>query len=169
MRGFFLVLKMLLILFGLSGAGKNFVGEILAKEFDYYFWDADKDLPEAMRVKILKKELFTQDMRDELTDIMKDRIANLKNQYPNLVIAQALYKKKNRQQIVSHFPETRFIWIKATQENIHHRLHQRNNSIDLAYAEKLSLHFEPPDNPDAIIVNDSDRTAVISQLQAYLN
>ena len=38
----------LIILFGLAGSGKNYVGEILQKHFNYYFWDGDTLLTKEM-------------------------------------------------------------------------------------------------------------------------
>jgi len=159
---------MLLILFGLSGAGKNFVGEILGKEFGYYFWDADTEISQDMRACILNKQLITQEMRDELTKMIALSITKLKDQYSNIVISQALYKEKNRHQIALLYPDANFILIKATQENIQNRLRQRNDWVDLAYAEKMRLDFEEPKQVDSIIINDIDAAAVISQLRDFL-
>jgi len=162
-------MTVLLILFGLSCSGKNFVGEILAREFNYYHWDADLDMPESMREQILKKEFFTQDMRDHFTKIIINKIAELKNYHSNLVVTQALYKEKNREQIALAYPEAKFIQIKATQENIMRRLQQRNDWIDQMYAKKISLNFEPPQQIDAVILNNSDAAAVILQLAKILD
>ena len=40
---------MLIILFGLSGSGKNFVGNVLVKHFGFYFWDTDDALLDEMK------------------------------------------------------------------------------------------------------------------------
>lgn len=40
---------MLLILFGLPGCGKNYVGEILQSSFGFYFYDGDDALTDDMR------------------------------------------------------------------------------------------------------------------------
>lgn len=160
---------MLLILFGLSGAGKNFVGEILANEFDYHYWDADTEMPQKMQEHVLKRNLFTQNMRDEFTKIIIDKIAKLERQYKKIVISQALYQERNRYQIVSAYSHAKLIHIKATTKNIFYRLQQRNDWIDHIYAEKISHFFENPKHPDTVVVNDSNATEVISQLQDFLN
>src|SRR6185312_6308619 len=156
---------MLLILFGLSGSGKNFVGEIIAKQFDYYHWDADLALTSAMKEQIPKQELFTQKMRDDFTQLLMAKIIILRQQHKNIVISQALYKEKNRQQIALTYPEAKFIYITATQENIIARLKQRKNFVDEAYAEIMSHEFEVPEKADAIILNNTDTAAIVCQLK----
>src|SRR5260221_5055291 len=43
----------LVILFGLPGAGKSFVGEILRAEFGFEFHEADNDIPDDYRQLVL--------------------------------------------------------------------------------------------------------------------
>lgn len=159
---------MLLILIGLSGSGKNFVGEILAKEFNFHYWDADTDIPQNMREQILKKEDISQIMRDEFTEIIIKKIAKLKKQYPKLAVSQALYKEINRRQIALHHPEAKFIHVISAKKNINDRLKQRNDWVDEVYAEKIRTQFENPSRIDGIVMNNSDVFAIISQLQSLL-
>ena len=50
---------MLIYLYGLPAAGKNFVGEIFKNNFNFYFQDADEYLPKLMKDKLQKGEHFT--------------------------------------------------------------------------------------------------------------
>jgi gluconokinase len=160
---------MLLILFGLSGSGKNFVGEILAENFNYHFWDADSILPPAMLKAIKQKATFTQEMRDNFTTDIIHHVAHLQKQYNNLVVTQAFYKESNRQQILNAFPEATLIQIKADPAIIAARLQKNNKSIDIDYAEKIKVNFENTKLPHVAIVNNTDKTAVISQIKTILN
>ena len=56
--------KILLILFGRLGCGKNFVGRALARHFGAFFYDADEDLTLAMRDAIQSQAPFTDEMRE---------------------------------------------------------------------------------------------------------
>lgn len=159
---------MLLILFGLSGAGKNFVGSILEKEFGYYYWDADSEILAIMKQQILQKQVFTQDMRDEFTNNIIYKISELKKNHQNIVISQALYKIKNRDQIALRFPDAKFIQIISSAENIGNRILQRNDWVDQEYAAKINAHFENQQESCAVIVNNSDAASVILQLQNFL-
>ena len=46
----------LIILFGLPGTGKTYVGKVFEKYFDYYFYDGDNDLTPEMREAIQIKD-----------------------------------------------------------------------------------------------------------------
>jgi gluconokinase len=160
---------MLIILFGLSGSGKNYVGEILAEKFNYFFWDADTVLPQDMRDYIKQKKSFTQSMRDNFTTIIIQHIAELQSQHANLVIAQAFYKEINRQQVLNAFPDANLIHIKAESAIIAARLTKNAKSIPIDYAEQISRHFENTLLTHKIITNNSDQDAVVSQLIHLLN
>src|SRR5690606_12522497 len=54
---------MLLILFGVPGAGKSFAGHILRDDYGVHFHDADHELPEDMRHALASKLPVTDDMR----------------------------------------------------------------------------------------------------------
>src|ERR1041384_2177923 len=116
---------MIFFLFGLLGAGKNFVGKIFAEEFGFNFYDADRDLTPAMTAAIANHRKFSEQMRDEYFEIVISRIAQLKEDHEKLVVAQALFKNRNRAQISTHFPEIRFVWVQADKEVVAHRLRER--------------------------------------------
>jgi gluconokinase len=160
---------MQIILFGLSGSGKNFIGEILQKHFNFYFWDADTALPAPMRECIAEKRPFTQEMRDSFTRIMIANIAELKKTHKKLAIAQALYKEKNRLEIQAAFPAIELLHVTADLENIIARLTYGNNAIDAKYAKMISVNFEKPVLMHHVIDNNSDADAIIMQIRAYLD
>lgn len=156
---------MLIILFGLAGSGKNYVGEILASEFGYFYWDADQAMPNEMREAIHQRANFTQTMRDNLTNIIIKHIADFKIKYSKIAISQALYKEQNRNQLLSVYPEAKLIEVKANLKNRIAHLKQRNDEIDQGYAEKISHNFEKPTISHGIVTNNSDRIAIINQLK----
>lgn len=156
----------IIILFGLAGAGKNYIGEILQKKFDFYFWDGDNVLTSEMQQCIENKEPFTQDMRDQFTDLLIENILILRKKYSNLVVAQALYKEKNRAQILKKIPEVQFILVESDHQSIQKRLSSINSSIDIEYAELIQKNFEVPSRPHATILNRDGDTDLIDQLKA---
>jgi gluconokinase len=158
-------LKMQLILFGLSGSGKNYVGEIFAKHFEFYFWDADTVLPAEMRECINRQETFTQSMRDNFTAIIIHHINELKKLHPKLVIAQAFYKEQNRIQIKTACPTAQLVYIQAQPALIATRLSKNHADGYLDYAEKIRLNFETPQLVHKVIINESDEAAVIKQIE----
>lgn len=159
---------MLIVLFGLSGSGKNFVGDILQNHFGFHFWDADDALPLDMQESIKNKQAFTQDMRDRFTRIIIQTIGELQKTHQDLVISQALYKEINRKQIHDVFKEAHFVHIEASLETITARLKQRNSTIDEAYARKISVNFEAPSLPHVKITNNGNQQLVMDQIRPLL-
>lgn len=167
---------MIYILFGLAGAGKNYVGNILKDKFECHFWDADEALPEEMKKCISEKKPFTQDMRDKFSNIIVSNIQQLKIKHHDrpLIIAQALYKERNRLQISHQIPGVIFVKIDADTSVIQQRLVKRDYGIDKDYAKKISVNFEEPKLPHVVIVNnfnnDNDNDhRLMKQLRNLLN
>ncbi len=162
---------MSLILFGLSGAGKNFVGRVLHEHYGYHFRDGDDDLPPAMRAAIERQEIVTDRMRLQHASNIVERVQLLGQIYPKVALAAGLFKEKHRQYIADHMPDARFIWVTASPAVINARLSRRHNHLaDLTYAAKIHAQFEPPQLPHMVIVNDMDgTTAIIRQLDRILN
>lgn len=107
---------MLIILFGLPGAGKNAVGRVWATLAHAHFHDADLDLTPAMQGYIQRGEVVPDAVRDVYFDVVTQRIGELQTQHPRLMVGQALIKEKHRQQIAARFPHAKFVWVKAREE-----------------------------------------------------
>jgi gluconate kinase len=156
---------MLLIFFGTPGVGKNFVGKILKHHFDFYFYDGDDDLTDDMKESIKKQELFSEEMRKHFYDILTKRLLDLQKKFEKIVMAQALMKELNRQQILNALPHAEFVLIEAESSLIDQRLRRRNDWVSLEYAEKIRKAFEPATLPHKQIINNKGETEIISQIQ----
>ena len=160
---------MIFFLFGLLGAGKNFVGKIWAEEFGFTFYDADQDLTPVMKDAIANHQEFSEQMRDEYFEIVIRRIAELREGHPKLVIAQALFKNHNRRQILTHFPEIKFVWVQADQRLLGNRLSERqDNPAGKAYGELVNKFFELPDISHQVLANNKGREEIIQQIANLL-
>jgi gluconokinase len=161
---------MIFFLFGLLGAGKNFVGKIFAEEFGFSFYDADQDLTPAMKDAIANHRQFSARMRDEYFEVVIRRIAELKEDHQKLVIAQALFKNRNQRQIWSHFPEIKFVWVQADEGLLATRLSKRqDHRADQAYGEMVNKLFEIPNIPHDILVNNKGKEEIIEQIASLLD
>lgn len=105
---------MLIYLFGLPAAGKNYVGRVLAEEFGYTFYDGDLDLTPEMRDAVREERPFTAGMRDRYYAILIDRIAELRAGFPDLAFGQATFKEHHRQLVQSAFPDVVFVLVEAS-------------------------------------------------------
>lgn len=160
---------MIVVLFGLLGCGKNYVGKIF-EEFGFHLYDADQDLTPIMKNAIANHQVFTKQMRDEYFDIVISRIAELKKSHKDLVVAQALFKNKHRQKILNAFPAVRFIWVQSAPELIRDRLIARANHIaGESYGELVNSQFEVPIIPCEVLTNKDGREEVVEQIERILD
>jgi gluconate kinase len=164
-----IMLQMIFFLFGLLGAGKNFVAKVFEQEFGFIVYDADQDLTPGMRDAIADHREFTEQMRDEYVEIVIRRIAELRKSHPRLVIAQALFKNRNRLQIHLHFPEIKDVWVQADPQVIGKRLDARKDHLaSKSYAKLVNHLFEIPSIPYEVLVNNTEREEVVEQIARLL-
>lgn len=147
---------MLYFFFGLAGSGKTYAGQRFAQEYGYHFEDADQWLTPEMQEAIQKAQPFTQAMRDRYFEIIIEKIMLLQKEYPDLVIAQACYKEKNRQQLREAFSDIQFVLINASKETLVRRLLIRKSEATLEYANQIAKQFESPKESVIQVNNDLD-------------
>lgn len=161
---------MLIILFGKSGVGKSYIGELLAKKYNFYFLEADKLLPEALRRAIQNQCVFTQDMRDDFHKVLIEETLKLRKKYRHIIIASAFYRVKNRKELQDKIPDADFIWIKGNNRTILERLKKRGGCVNIHYANKISVYFEEPQKGHQTIINDHDgNEAILEQFLHFLD
>ena len=159
---------MFIVLFGLSGTGKNYVSRIMAKNLNFVVLNGDDLLPEDMLESIARKIAFTQAQRDRFTETLI--AAARKITAPNIVLVQALYKNKNRERISEAFPHCQFIQVTTRADIIAGRLQKRDKMNALNYAQKISPNFEPPTHPFFTLTNhiNNDEFGIMAQLRMML-
>jgi len=160
----------MIIVFGLPGTGKTYIGTILKESFDFFLYDADSDLPDDMKHNLLNSLPITNSMRDSFMKKVIDHIEILNKKHNNLVIAQTFLKESYRSHILQRFPNTQFILIQTEKDVREKRLEERKQFVlDKKYAQKMSENFEYPHIPHYTINNTLDGTeAIKNQIQDLL-
>lgn len=161
---------MIAIVFGLAGAGKTYVGKVMHEHFGFYHADADAWLPEKMKNYITENKLFTLDMLHDFVEIIIANVAKLKEKHPRLVITQALYRQKNRQQIQRAFAECnlQFIQVDADDAVIMQRIIARSDWIEPNYAFNMRQYFQSTPSATVIFNNENGAQHIIQQLHSAL-
>lgn len=157
-----------LFLFGVSGAGKSYVGDIIG-EFNKncYVYHADDDITEEMKTALKNKKPFTDKIRNRFFDLIIAKIKILIHQYEQVVITQGAYKQKHRDLLLKEIPGMELIWVDASQDIIHKRLLHRQNGISIASADALVKDFEAPKELIKSVSNTKDGNYIIEQLNYY--
>jgi gluconokinase len=153
-----------LFLFGLAGAGKNFVGDLLGALSKRFVYHADSDLTPALREAIRTKQAFTDDMRDEFFQILANRIQQLRTTHKYLIVTQAAYKQRHRDFILRTIPGVQFVQIVASDSSILKRLSARGDLITPEYANLMRAHFESPPTSWPLVVNDGTAEDILRQV-----
>jgi gluconate kinase len=147
----------LVVLFGLPGTGKTFVGKVFEKYFNYYFYDGDNDLTPEMKKAIKTKTVFTDQMRDIFFKILINKIKVLSEKHTKLVVAQTFIKEKYRIDLLKKIPNAKFIFVETKIDIREKRLMERiDYPLDLEYARKMEENFDKPKINYLIIVNNKD-------------
>jgi gluconate kinase len=160
---------MLLYLYGLAAAGKNYVGEVLQESFGFTFYDGDLDLTDELREAVRTQQPFTDAMRDRFYAVVLRRIGELQADIPFLAFGQATFKERHRQQILAAYPEVVFVWVTADFSLRMDRLQDGLNPVTADYAQRIDAFFEPPGHPTYIIDNSGTRADVAAQCLALLS
>ncbi len=159
---------MLLYLFGLPAAGKNYVGQVLADEFGYTFYDGDIDLTEELRDAVREERPFTDTMRDRFYAVLVTRIAALRRECADLAFCQATFKERHRALVAEAFPDVVFVLVEAAEAVRLARLAVGDNPVTVDYARQIAAFFEPPGHAHFVIRNEGGRAEVVAQLRRLL-
>ena len=155
--------KRILIFFGKTGAGKNFVAKLFAREFDYDWYDADIDLTPEMIYAIKHHLEFTVEMRGQYFEVVERRVKDLLRVAEKIVITQGLFKNINRHDLMKIFPLAKWIWVDAATSIIEARVCKRNNLVTPEYARQINEYFETPDFICYKILNNQSEAEILAQ------
>ncbi|MEK7623153.1 MAG: AAA family ATPase [Patescibacteria group bacterium] len=161
---------MLVFLFGYPGVGKNYVGEILRNDFNFFFYDGDSDLGSEIETAIREGKLFSDQQRDEFFHRLITSTKKASCEHQNVVVSQTLAKNKSQKAMSEKFPDAVFIRIVVPMEIIRKRLKNRKDHlVPLEYAEKVFKYFEEPEIQHEVLHNDGDKEKIRTQLNKILN
>lgn len=156
-------------LFGLSGSGKSYVGDVIGRARGWPVYHADDDITPAMRLALAASQPFTDAMRDDYFVLLADRIrarqAQARPDQP-LIVTQGAYKQRSRDFLQQQVPGLALIWIDAPDVLITQRLSLRAKGITAGSAAALRRDFEYPAPGCLKIVNDFGEDHALAQFEA---
>jgi gluconokinase len=156
---------MIVIVMGVTGAGKTTIGRLLAEQSGWEFADADDFHPPANVEKIRRGIALNDDDRRPWLDCLREAIAAWIAEGKNVVLACSALKRSYRRELAVG-PDVRFVYLKGSAELIAERLRSRHGHF--AGESILAGQFADLEEPkEAIAVDISQRPEeIVAEIRA---
>lgn len=123
---------MVVIIMGVSGAGKTTVGKALAASLGWCFLDADDLHPRSNVAKMSAGVPLTDEDRWPWLDLVRGQLQTALERGEDLVLASSALKRAYRDRLEVDPKQTRWVYLNAPREVLASRLGKRHG------------HFMPP-------------------------
>lgn len=159
---------MIVILMGVSGVGKTTVGELLAAQTGWRFYDGDAFHPASNVDRMSRGLPLTDEDRWPWLEALRDHIRSLSAEGRSAVVACSALKASYRDVLLDGSPDARVVHLKGSYPLIEGRLRsRRGHYFD---AGLLASQFEALEEPDGVIVVDVGQTPdrVVAEIRSRL-
>jgi gluconokinase len=148
---------MIVIVMGVTGAGKTTVGRLLAEQLGWRFADADDFHPPANVEKMRRGISLNDEDRRPWLQALRAQIAYWIAQGSNVVLACSALKRSYRQELAAG-PEVRFVYLKGSPALIADRLRSRHGHFadEQILAGQFADLEEPKEGVENAVTVDID-------------
>jgi gluconokinase len=143
---------MIVVVMGVTGAGKTTVGRLLARELGGDFLDADDYHPAANVAKMRAGQALTDDDRRPWLARLNEVLRAYAARSAGVVLACSALKAGYREQLVAGLPDSRIVYLRGTKALIAARLEARRGHY--MNPALLDSQFATLEEPDVAIVAD---------------
>ena len=149
---------MIVIIFGVSGAGKTTVGELLARELGWHFLEADDFHPEENIERMRSGHPLTDEDRAPWLERLRDQIKRSLTAGECTVLACSALKRKYRQRLRVD-DEVKLVFLRGSYALISEQLsHRRGHFFDPALLQSQFDDLEEPKPDESALTIELGRT-----------
>ncbi|GAC1433763.1 MAG: gluconokinase [Terriglobales bacterium] len=139
---------MIVILMGVTGAGKTTVGTLLAQGLGWEFADADSFHSPANIEKISQNVPLDDSDRAPWLQALRAAISRWIEEHENVVLACSALKRSYRKELGANRKDVIIVYLKGSEELIHQRLRLRSEHF--ATEKILASQYATLEAPDEI-------------------
>jgi len=157
---------MVVVVMGVSGAGKSTVASLLADRLGWQWRDADDFHSEANVAKMHRGEPLTDADRQPWLRAMRSQIDNWVRTGEDAILACSALKRAYRQRLDAE-PDVVFVYLKASSGELLERLESRRGHFagaDLLESQLDTLEEPTPQEPAIIVDGEQEPEAIVDEI-----
>ena len=153
---------LVIIVMGVSGAGKSTVAQALSLALNLRYFDADNFHSDVNKAKMAQGHALTDQDREPWLDSLAKAITEWQNEDQGAVLACSALKDSYRKRLLgnnknnsnnNNGKNVKLVYLKASYDEIHRRMEARQNHF--MKAEMLKSQFATLEEPSEAIIVDA--------------